>query len=87
MPLARHQRADREDVAGRSARAGAARRIVGAGHHDLDAVAIDAEVRSEPFGGRLAGHDDPREPWQQAFLDAEQRSAVALSEAVSRAVG
>ena len=42
---------------------------------------IDAEVRSEPFGGRLAGHDDPPKPWQQAFFDAKQRSAVALSEA------
>ena len=60
---------------------GTARRVIGAGHHDLDAVAIDAEIGGEPFGGRLAGHDDACELGQQPLLDAEQRRALGLAEA------
>ena len=34
---------------------GTARRIVGAGHDDLDALGLNAEICGEPFAGGLAG--------------------------------
>ena len=81
VALARHQRADRQDLAGRAAGAMAAWRVIGARHHHGDARARHAELRGQPLGGRLAGDDHPRQPRQQPLLDATQPGAIALAEA------
>ena len=59
--LARDQRADRQDVAGRTAGTGAARRVVGARHHHARcARASTPKSAASRSRGRLAGHDDAR---------------------------
>ena len=81
MPLARHQRADRKDLAARTARARAPRRIVGARHHHGDARAIDAEVGDEALGRGFAGDDQPMQAAVQPLLHATQRFAFGFGEA------
>jgi len=79
VPLARHQRRDRQDLATRTARARCARCIVGAGHDHGNAGAIDAELRHQLRRRRIAGDDDVRKLGEQALFDpAEPRGLLLL---------
>ena len=81
VALARHQRADRQDPAGRAAAARAARRVIGARHHHGDARARHAERGGEALGGRFAGDDHARQARQQALLEDVQPGAIVLGKA------
>src|SRR5690348_1982854 len=80
MSLARDERTDRENVAGRPGRSGAARRVVGSRHDDSDTVTFHAVIGSKTVGGRFACNDDARQPREQTLLEHEQRRSLRLAD-------
>ena len=81
MALARDQRADRQHLACWSARAGAARRVIGAGHHGADAAGGNVKARGEGIRRHRAGDDQTVQARQQALLDLFQPGLNGLAQA------